>query len=60
MKRMNMTPSQRATARRILEERRLREGESVERARLAIAVGAPITVREGNWLRNLDLAQSRK
>lgn len=40
----------RRIAREILAEKLAREGESLERARIAVAVGASTTRREAMWL----------
>lgn len=54
------SPHHKKLARDILSQTLAEVGESPERARVALQVGAPITIREGNWLRNLDPAQNRR
>ena len=48
------SPRHKKIAQEIVGRTLVEVGESPERARVALPVGAPITVRENDWLRNLQ------
>jgi len=48
-----MTPRQKALAKSILNRNLIETGEGISRASQALALGAIVTIREGNWMTDL-------